>query len=240
LKYSFKIGRNTGFLVLAVIIFCTACQPKLSQMPQNQYGLSVIQQKKYYRVAVKQDSNQLMVNLLNAIPNIVLDQRYASLNNFTQQLLYVGEIKALLRLPAAKALQKVQAELQTMGLGLKIFDAYRPYNATEKMWELVKDDRYTADPKKGSGHNRGAAVDLTIIHLATGKELPMPTGFDNFSDTAHHDFMQLPAEVIANRNLLKTTMEKYGFVALPTEWWHYSLPNARDRFMLMDLDFDQF
>lgn len=105
------------------------------------------------------------------------------------------------------------------------------------MWELVKDDRYAADPKKGSGHNRGIAVDLTIIDLKTKEELAMGTGFDNFTDSAHHDFSALPVDVLQNRLLLKNTMEKYGFKALETEWWHYALPNSSE-YELLDLSFD--
>ncbi len=123
-----------------------------------------------------------------------------------------------------------------MGFGLKIFDAYRPYSVTEKMWEPIKDDRYVADPKKGSGHNRGIAVDLTIINLKTTKELPMGTGYDNFTDTAHQNFTALPKEILVNRNILKSLMEKHGFIALESEWWHYFLPNARD-FELLDIPF---
>jgi zinc D-Ala-D-Ala dipeptidase len=141
-----------------------------------------------------------------------------------------------MRLPAARALSKVQDELNKQGLGLKIYDAYRPYFVTEKFWELVHDDRYVADPKKGSGHNRGIAVDLTIIDFRTKKELVMPTGFDNFTDSAHHDFVNLPDEILKNRKLLKETMEKFGFVEFPTEWWHYSLPHP-ENYEVMDLPF---
>jgi D-alanyl-D-alanine dipeptidase len=125
------------------------------------------------------------------------------------------------------------------GLGLKIFDAYRPYSVTEKMWEPVQDDRYAADPKKGSGHNRGVAVDLTIINLKNNEALDMGTGFDNFSDTAHHAFTNLPEDVLQNRLLLKNIMEQHGFKALDTEWWHYSLPNAKE-FELMNISFNDF
>jgi D-alanyl-D-alanine dipeptidase len=119
---------------------------------------------------------------------------------------------------------------------LKIFDAYRPYSVTVKFWELVKDERYVANPSKGSGHNRGIAVDLTVINLKTGKELNMGTGFDNFSDTAHHAFTKLPEEVLQNRLLLRSTMEKYGFKAFDTEWWHYYLANG-ERFGILDIGF---
>ena len=104
------------------------------------------------------------------------------------------------------------------------------------MWERVKDDRYAADPKKGSGHNRGIAVDLTLINLKTGKELNMGTGFDNFTDSAHHAFTNLPEEILQNRLLLKKIMEEHGFKSLDTEWWHYSLPAAAN-FQLLDINF---
>jgi D-alanyl-D-alanine dipeptidase len=104
------------------------------------------------------------------------------------------------------------------------------------MWEKVKDDRYAADPSKGSGHNRGAAVDLTLIDATTGEELPMGTGFDNFSDTVHSDFKNLSPEILKNRDLLKTIMEKYGFKQLSTEWWHFYLPNSSS-FELLDISF---
>jgi len=105
------------------------------------------------------------------------------------------------------------------------------------MWEPIKDDRYVADPKKGSGHNRGIAIDLTIIDLKTGEELPMGTGYDNFTDTAHVDFNALPSIILQNRSLLKTTMEKYGFISLDTEWWHFSLPDANN-YELLNIPFD--
>ena len=167
-----------------------------------------------------------MIDVQKLIPTIVLDLRYGSTNNFMKRIMYPEQPGfTFLRLPAAKALALVQQELNGKGYGLKIYDAYRPYFVTQKFWELVHDERYVADPKKGSGHNRGIAIDLTIIDLKTKQELKMPTGFDNFTDSAHHDFMHLPDDVLKNRNLLKETMEKYGFVEFATEWWHYSLPN---------------
>ena len=143
-----------------------------------------------------------------------------------------------LRLPAAIALQKVQQELNEKGLGLKIFDAYRPFSVTVKFWELVKDERYVANPSKGSGHNRGIAVDLTIIYLKDGHELNMGTGFDNFTDTAHHTFTKLPEEILQNRELLRSTMEKFGFKAFESEWWHYFLAEG-NRFEILDIEFSK-
>jgi D-alanyl-D-alanine dipeptidase len=141
-----------------------------------------------------------------------------------------------LRLPVALALQKIEDELGKKGLGLKIFDAYRPFSVTEKFWELVKDERYVANPARGSGHNRGIAVDLTLIHLQNGSELPMGTGFDNFSDTAHQTFQSLPAQILLNRKTLRDAMEKYGFKAFETEWWHFYWSEG-SKFELLDIDF---
>ena len=123
-------------------------------------------------------------------------------------------------------------------MGLKIFDAYRPYSVTVKFWELVKDERYVAHPGKGSGHNRGIAVDLTIIDLASGQELDMGTGFDNFSDTAHSDYTQLPEKVLQNRQLLRSLMEKNGFKVLETEWWHFYLPGS-NHYEILDIPFNK-
>src|SRR6476620_9652476 len=104
------------------------------------------------------------------------------------------------------------------------------------MWELVHDERYVANPSKGSGHNRGLSIDLTLVDLKTGKEIEMGTGFDNFTDSASHSFINLPEEILQNRKLLKETMEKYGFKPLQTEWWHYSWPNDRN-YEVFDMDF---
>ncbi len=152
--------------------------------------------------------------------------------------LYPALHTTYLRLPAVKALKKIAEELYNENLTIKIFDAYRPYSVTEKMWEAVKDDRYAADPSKGSGHNRAIAVDLTLIDLHTKKELSMGTGFDNFSDTAHQDFKGLPKSILQNRRLLKAIMEKYGFISLETEWWHFSLPDA-NHFELLNISFNE-
>jgi zinc D-Ala-D-Ala dipeptidase len=192
-----------------------------------------------YKKQVKKDSTKKMVELKDLIPSIVYDLRYASRNNFMKRLMYpAGTTNTFLRLSPAKALLKVQQELNKKGLGIKIYDAYRPYSVTVKFWELVKDEDYVAHPAKGSGHNRGIAVDLTIINIKSvpGAEIPMGTAFDNFSDTAHHSFTKLSEEVLQNRQLLKNTMEKNGFKAYDKEWWHYSWPES-GRYELLDIDF---
>lgn len=202
----------------------------------NKYGLLVISDWQQLQKTIHDNPEKVMLDIKKKMPGIVLDLRYAGTNNFMHKKLYPPCNTTYLRKAAADSLHIIEKELNKTGLGLKIFDAYRPYSVTEKMWEPVKDDRYAADPKKGSGHNRGIAVDLTIINLITKEELNMGTGFDNFSDTAHHTFTNLPEEILMNRIFLRSTMENHGFKALDTEWWHYSLPNAKD-FELLDISF---
>lgn len=226
-----KILHRLGILkVVCLFIFL-----QNSVLAQNRYGVYVIDNKDSYKRSVASDSTKMMVELRSIIPGIVYDLRYATAKNFMNRKMYSGDIRhTFLRRPAAEALSKVQAELNEQGYGLKIFDAYRPYSVTVKFWELVKDEKYVANPAKGSGHNRGLAVDLTIIDLKTGKELDMGTDFDNFTDTAHHDFQKLGTSTKQNRKLLKDIMIKHGFDPFETEWWHYSWPNTRE-YELLDL-----
>jgi zinc D-Ala-D-Ala dipeptidase len=237
---TYNIIQRINIFATCAFIFSTCINTAIAQtMYKDSNNLKVIASIELYKETAKNDSNMQMINLQKIIPNIVLDLRYATTNNFMKRIMYTEQpTYTFLRLPAAKALMNVQNELNKLGYGLKIFDAYRPYFVTEKFWELVHDDRYVADPKKGSGHNRGIAVDLTIINLTTKQELKMPTGFDDFTDSAHHDFINLSEEVLMNRKLLKQTMEKFGFNAFATEWWHYSLPNP-EKYDVLDLSFKQ-
>lgn len=180
-----------------------------------------------YRKTVREDALKQMTDLKKMVPGIVLDLRYATKNNFTKHVLYRWAGTTFMRTAPAQALAKIQQALREKGYGIKVFDAYRPWSATKEMWDLVKDERYVADPSKGSNHNRGLAIDLTIVRLNGGAELNMGTGFDNFTDTAHHSFTQLPQEVLNNRKMLKGIMEQHGFKPLESEWWHYSWPDDR-------------
>jgi len=201
-------------------------------------NLVIVKEKKSYWKAIREDSLQRMVELKTVIINLKYDLRYATADNFMHRKLYPQKTRTYLRYAAAMAIRAVQEELNKKGLALKIFDAYRPYSITKKMWELIHDERYVANPSKGSGHNRGLAVDLTIIDLKTGEELDMGTGFDNFTDTAHQHFQQLPEPVLKNRQLLRETMTRYGFSVLETEWWHYAWPNNRN-YEVLDFSFKQ-
>jgi zinc D-Ala-D-Ala dipeptidase len=175
-----------------------------------------------------------LVDVQQMIPDIVLDIRYATTNNFTSQRLYPFS-RCFLRDEPARKLRAAHAELATMGYGLKIFDGYRPLSVQRKMWAVFPDARYVADPRKGSRHNRGAAVDVTLIGLADGAELPMPTPYDDFTERAHRNFNDLPEEVIHNRELLKQVLTKHGFVGLDTEWWHFDDRDWREH-PILDVD----
>lgn len=217
------------------LIFSTVIVSNLDAQTRTYTRPPVTDKWKEYRQQVKTDSMKKMIELKAAIPTLLYDLRYASTNNFMNRRMYpAGTNSTFMRKAAVDALRKVQQELNEQGLGLKIFDAYRPYSVTEKFWELVKDERYVANPAKGSGHNRGIAVDLTIVKLGTNEELDMGTGFDNFSDTAHSTYTQLPAQILQNRQLLRSLMEKNGFKVLDTEWWHFYIP-SNDKYEILDL-----
>ena len=199
--------------------------------------LKPIKEKSSFSTLVEQDTLQTMVELKSLIHNLQYDLRYACKDNFTGKRLYPRNTHTTyLRLKPALALAKVAEELKEQGLGIKIWDAYRPYRTTIQFWELIHDERFVANPSKGSGHNRGTAVDLTLVDLKTGKELEMPTPFDDFSPAAYHGATNIDDTRIRNRILLKTTMEKFGFVPLETEWWHYSWPGA-SAYDVLDLSF---
>lgn len=232
-----NIIKRSNFRIILALHIATTCVSTVNA--QNTPGLQIIKKYNQYKQTVKDDSLKRMVELKTIVPDIQYDIRYATLNNFMNTRLYESGEFTYLRLPVAQGLAKVQHELHEKGFLLKIWDAYRPYSVTVKMWEPIKDDRYVADPKVGSGHNRGTAVDLTIIDMKTGKELNMGTGYDNFTDTAHQTFKSLPQEILQNRLLLKNLMEKYGFTALKSEWWHFYWNKAND-FELMDIPFKKF
>jgi D-alanyl-D-alanine dipeptidase len=167
----------------------------------------------------KESADSELVDLQSFIPNIRIDLKYATTDNFTGQVVYNFDCCLLLK-EAALRLRDVQAELETVGLGLKVWDGFRPMAAQWKFWELVPDERYVSDPRKGGRHTRGTAVDLTLI-TKDGQELVMPSEFDDFSEKAHKDYMGASDEAIKNRVFLKEIMERHGFTGLRTEWWHF-------------------
>lgn len=157
---------------------------------------------------------------------IVTDVRYAATNNFTGEVLYPTD-KVYLRKVVAERLSEINKYFKKKyNLRIKIFDGYRPLSVQKKMWEIVPDSRYVANPAKGSRHNRGAAVDITLID-STGTELNMGTDFDNFTVKAHPGYKLLPDNVKTNRNLLRSVMIQFGFKPITTEWWHFDFNGWR-------------
>ena len=160
------------------------------------------------------------VNIKSLSNDFILDIKYATADNFLKQAVYDCP-QCYLRKATAEALVAVQKEFVKRGYSLKLFDCYRPLSVQKKMWKILPGTHYVANPAKGSKHNRGAAVDLTLVDIATGKELDMGTPFDTFSPRAHHTYTQLPKEVLDNRKLLKEVLNKYNFKSIYSEWWHY-------------------
>jgi D-alanyl-D-alanine dipeptidase len=182
-------------------------------------------------VAVAPQSPSDIVDLRSVDSTFVLDIRYATSNNFTKQVLY-PIARAKLRRAAAESLAAVQRELKPLGLRLKIYDGYRPLSIQWKLWHVVPNPDYVADPRKGSRHNRGAAVDLTIID-SLGRELEMPTPYDDFTEKAWQGYDSLPVNVIRNREFLKQIMSRHGFIPLKSEWWHFDF-QGWERYDIMD------
>ena len=183
-----------------------------------------------------QSASDEVVPVKQIIPDIGLDLRYSTENNFTNQKLYSID-EAYLSIGAIIKLKIVHDSLKHItsynginypqGLGLKIYDGYRPRSVQYLMFEIFPNPIYVADPNSGSIHNRGGAADVSIIDMATGQEIPMPTEFDWFGPEASHSYTNLPANVLANRALLYNMMVQVGgFVPYDAEWWHYTISGA--------------
>lgn len=224
------------FAVLAFLALCFSSLAVSQPGELNAYGLRVVNEAAKYRELVAQNPNMELVDLRTLLKNSIFDIRYASENNFTGKIVYPSA-GAYLCKPAAEALILAEADLAGLGIGLKILDAYRPYQATIKFWEIVQNPDYVADPKLGSRHNRGCAVDVSLILLADSLELEMPTPFDDFTKKAASDFPDLSPQVLKNRLLLKTTLEKYGFSQLSSEWWHFDYKSWK-AYPVLDIPFD--
>lgn len=229
-----------------LFLFCTflisSCTNSISRFNgnsnfKNNYGLKIIDNLSEYKTQCNIDSNSSIIDLEKYILNLHLDIRYATSNNFTKKVLY-DKSKAYVRLPVAKSLLKIQNELKQKNIGLIIFDAYRPYSVTLKFWDLYQDTNFVAAPWTGSRHNRGCAVDVSLYDLETGKELAMPTKFDDFSEKANPTYQNLSEEKLKNRKTLIDIMTKNGFKVYETEWWHFDYVGY-EKFDLMDITFDE-
>lgn len=204
---------------------------------QNKYGLSP-QKISDYRASVARKPNTELVEIQKAIPSIVLDIRYATTNNFTGAKIY-QQAKAFARRPVIEALKKAQQDFAALGYGIKIYDAYRPYAATVKFFEIMHGDTtYVASPYKGSKHNRGCALDMTLVNLKTGEELKMPTPYDAAVKESWPTAPVADPVVRKNREVLISIMEKNGFRVYEAEWWHFDF-NDWKNYDVMDISFEE-
>jgi zinc D-Ala-D-Ala dipeptidase len=164
------------------------------------------------------------VKLKNFSSDFIFDMKYATEANFLKTKVYDCE-ECYLRLKTIKFIIEANAEFQSLGYRIKLFDCYRPLDIQKKMWEIVSNADYVADPKKGSIHNRGGAVDITLVDK-DGNELDMGTSFDFFGPEAAHNYQGFSRKIRKNRTLLKEIMLKHNFKSFDSEWWHYNLVDS--------------
>ena len=215
-----------GFLVIQIV----ACNQKKKEQVTINAQEPVVQADTL--VIVKEVQPQLkslegiadttFVRLADFSHDFVYDLRYATKNNFLKEKVYDCP-ECYIRAKTARALLAANSAFMTGGYKIKFFDCYRPNSVQYMMWKIVPNPQYVANPVKGSIHNKGGAVDITLVDLK-GNELNMGTDFDFFGKRAYHDNLELPQEILDNRKLLKETMEAHGFWSPSrTEWWHYNL-----------------
>lgn len=173
---------------------------------------------------VDEISDTTFVNLKDYSSDFIYDMRYATDNNFLKAQVY-DCAECLIRYKTVKALIKANNAFMRKGFQIKLYDCYRPLDIQKRMWTIVSNPKYVADPSKGSIHNRGGAVDITLVNL-DGKAVPMGTDFDFFGIEASHKYFKLPTDVISNRKFLKKIMTASGFQSFDSEWWHYNLKSG--------------
>jgi zinc D-Ala-D-Ala dipeptidase len=181
-----------------------------------------------------------LVEVVKLDPTIRLDIRYATTNNFLGRPVY-RQARAFLQRPAAEALARAQRTLSAKGYSVLVFDGYRPWSVTKTFWDSASAEErrieFVANPRKGSRHNRGCAVDLSLVDLKTGAEVQMPSGYDEFSKRAFPDYAGGTPESRAHRDLLRAAMEAEGFTVYPAEWWHFDYNDWR-QYRIMDVPFE--
>ncbi len=204
-----------SFLILFLFVGCAMMEP---DRPAN---------------IVTDPAKAKLVRLQDIDASILFDVRYASTNNFVGDVLYDCAEVYLVK-DAAIRLVRVNQRLMERGLRLLVFDGYRPWSVQKRLWEKAPDSRYVANPKYGSRHNRGCAVDLTLAN-ADGRPLEMPTDYDDFTERAHFSFMDSTPEAMANHFILVKAMMAEGFEPINSEWWHFDAPGWRD-YPILDVD----
>ncbi|WP_411032188.1 M15 family metallopeptidase [Spongiimicrobium sp. 3-5] len=227
------INKNIVILIFSVVLAVACKNNKAAKEPMDAVvekpDTSDIKITEPATVVVKMKTleglaDTTFVRLADYSKDFVYDLRYATKNNFLEAKVY-NCAECYTRVKTAKALLKANAQFMKQGYKIKFFDCYRPNSVQYKMWAIVPNPQYVADPVKGSIHNKGGAVDITLVTL-DGEELDMGTDFDFFGKKAYHDNLDLPKTVLDNRTLLKGIMESHGFWSIRTEWWHYNLSAA--------------
>lgn len=178
-----------------------------------------------------------LVRVRDIDASVVSDLRYATMDNFTGKKVYPDNSLPVLRLETALKLKRANERFEKDGYRIKIWDAYRPRSVQEIFWALVPDPKFVADPAKGSVHNRGASVDITLVDLE-GNELKMPTDYDDFSEKAARSYRGSQEDALLNMLYLTKIMEESGFKGLSSEWWHFDDVNSG--YPLIEVSFDEF
>ena len=228
-KLKLKINMRIPLIIFLFLPVLSVAQDKYK------YGLKPTNFIEY-KESLKANPGKELVDLEKFIPDLIIDVRYATTNNFTGKKIY-NLSKAYARRPVAEALKKAQAEFKTLGVGVKMHDAYRPYSATVKFYEEYHDTTYVASPYRGSRHNRGCALDMTLVDLKTKKELKMPTEYDSFSKDAWPTTPVKDPQIKKNRDLIIGVMERNGFKVNASEWWHFDFVGWK-KYEVMDIDFE--
>ncbi|MFK8009628.1 MAG: M15 family metallopeptidase [Saprospiraceae bacterium] len=221
------------FFLFSFLLFFSACEEKTKNNSNNHTPdktltdtiHEVISEKEIPKPIVFDYDTTQWTDLHHLDSTIIIDMRYATTNNFVKEKMYDCS-RCFLRPQVAKKIVEAHLMLQEGGLSLKMLDCFRPRPIQQKLWNKFKNPLYVTNPAKGSMHNRGAAVDLTIVD-ADGKQLDMGTAFDYFGKEAHHAYTKLSKEVLANRKLLLETMQAVELHPITTEWWHYSFRGKR-------------
>lgn len=217
--------------ILLIMLMVLVAWSRTDGQQRSRYGARVCSLADYQKLG---DAFRL-IRIDSLVPGIFLDIRYASACNFMGRVMYDRKAAYLVR-PAAEAIKMVEDSLRKLGLGLVFYDGYRPYSVTVQFWNETKDRRYVADPRDGSRHNRGCAVDVGLIRYCDKAYLEMPTPYDDFTSKAHAFTRRCSPEAMKNRKLLQRLMVKHGFSIYPTEWWHFDFKGWK-RYPLLDVGF---
>ncbi|MCB9045973.1 MAG: M15 family metallopeptidase [Chitinophagales bacterium] len=180
-----------------------------------------------------------LVELITLDSTIRLNIHYATKDNFTGTQVY-KEARAFMQRPAAMALAEANKDLAPMGYGLMVYDGYRPWSITKYFWDITPEEnkKFVADPQKGSVHNRGCAVDLTLYQLDTGGEVDMPSGYDEMTERSYPEYEGCTPQQKQNRELLIHTMQQHGFKVYPYEWWHFDYKDTK-HYAISDIPFGE-